>query len=311
MSTDGMTLGRLAAADLSARLNSREGLRVRTGPFVFAVRSPLEEVREGLALHYGQHAVLDHGPSSFSDFHVSVRRPRGLRQLLRPQVEFLLDDRSPFQPLPGHQGYAMLEWGMNWAISAHAHQYVIMHAAVLERGGQALVMPAPAGSGKSTLCAALALRGWRLLSDELALLCPRQGLLQPLARPVSLKNQSIDVIRRFDKQAVIGRAVAETSKGVVAHLSPPPAAVAESHQPARASWVVLPRYQAGAPTQLSPISRPAAFMALQRQTFNYDLHGLVAFQALCAMVSGCSCFDFTYSRLDEALSTFEGLAVQE
>jgi hypothetical protein len=43
---------------------------------------------------------------------------------------------------------------------------------VLERGGRALLLPAPSGSGKSTLCAGLAFNGWRLLSDELALLDP-------------------------------------------------------------------------------------------------------------------------------------------
>jgi predicted ATPase len=30
-----------------------------------------------------------------------------------------------------------------------------------------VILPAPPGSGKSTLCAALVTRGWRLLSDEL------------------------------------------------------------------------------------------------------------------------------------------------
>ena len=93
---------------------------------------------------------------------------------------------------------------MNWCISAHAHQFLILHAAVLERGGVALIMPAPPGSGKSTLCAALALSGWRLLSDELALIDPGSGRVWPLCRPVSLKNRSIEVIRHFAPEAVFG-----------------------------------------------------------------------------------------------------------
>ena len=46
-------------------------------------------------------------------------------------------------------------------------------------------------------------------------------------------------------------------------------------------------------------------MALQQQTFNYDLHGLLAFQALGDLVAGCQCRSFSYSRLEEAVNAFE------
>jgi HprK-related kinase A len=82
----------------------------------------------------------------------------------------------------------MLEWGMNWCIASHMHYYLMLHAAVLERDGHALIMPGDPGAGKSTLTAALMLDGWRLLSDEIALIDRNDGLLYGLARPVSLKN---------------------------------------------------------------------------------------------------------------------------
>ena len=82
----------------------------------------------------------------------------------------------------------MLEAGLNWCIGNLAHQYLVIHSATLERGGRALLMPAPPGSGKSTLCAALITRGWRLLSDEFALVDPATGLLVPVPRPVALKG---------------------------------------------------------------------------------------------------------------------------
>jgi len=72
----------------------------------------------------------------------------------------------------------------------------MLHAAVLEKNGRAVVLPGDPGAGKSTLTAALMLSGWRLLSDEITLVDRDDGLLVGLARPVSLKNASIDVIQR-------------------------------------------------------------------------------------------------------------------
>ena len=60
-----------------------------------------------------------------------------------------------------------------------------------------MLLPAPPGAGKSTLCAGLVHRGWRLLSDELALVDMETGLVRGMARPVNLKNKSIEVIRDF------------------------------------------------------------------------------------------------------------------
>jgi serine kinase of HPr protein (carbohydrate metabolism regulator) len=53
-------------------------------------------------------------------------------------------------------------------------------------GGKGVLLSAVSGSGKSTLSAELALNGWRLLSDELALIDSEVKLV-PLTRPVSLK----------------------------------------------------------------------------------------------------------------------------
>ncbi len=135
----------MAPQALRARLHGA-GLRLRTGPAVVAVRSRLAAVAEGIALHYAEHDSP--GEETFADFHVSVDRPRGLRRWWRPQVRFLFDGESPFTPLPGDQGFPMLEWGLNWCLYSHLHRYVILHAAVIERGGRALILPGDAGFGQ-------------------------------------------------------------------------------------------------------------------------------------------------------------------
>ena len=301
-----MIVDELAPAALDRRLRD-EGLRLRTGPVVTRIRSPLRAVRRGIALHYAHHAVEpDQG---FADFHVSIERPHGIRRWINKQVVFRFDGMQPFAPLPGDQGFAMLEWGLNWCVSSHCHQYLIVHAAVLERGGRALILPAPSGSGKSTLCAGLVFGGgWRLLSDELALIDPASGHVVPLPRPVSLKNASIDLIHAFAPSAQFGEAIHETVKGRVAHVRPPPEGVVRSGQLAKPGWVVLPRYVAGAPAQMQPLSKARAFMTLVDNAFNYNVHGRAGFAAFADVVDRSGCHEFSYSSLPEAVAAFDALA---
>lgn len=301
-----LTLAALPAGEVAHRLHG-PGLRLRTGPLVFCIRSQVPEVLQGLLALYGQHPVP--ADDEFADFHVAVNHATGLRRLVRPQVYFGIGGDSPFAPLPGPQGLPMLEWGMNWCVSGTCHQYLILHAAVLERHGQALVMPAPSGSGKSTLCAALVLRGWRLLSDELALIEPATGALVPLPRAVSLKNASIDVIQRFGGEALrFGSVVRDTLKGRVGHFAAPLDSVLRAQETARPGWIVLPRYKADAPAKLLRLPRGQTLMRLIENSFNYNVHLEAGFNTLANLVQASTCSSFEYGHLDEAVALFEHMA---
>ena len=282
------------------------GLRLLTGPVVTCVESMLSAVADGIRLLYADHQVG--GPSDFADFHVRVDRPLGLRRWLRPQVVFQFDGAPPFNPLPGDQGFPLLEWGLNWCVSSHLHQFLILHAAVVERRGLALLLPAPPGSGKSTLCAGLVSRGWRLLSDELALISPETAHVLPLVRPISLKNASIAVIARFAPAMKIGRAVHDTLKGTVAHVKPPLESVQRQSEPAKPRWVVVPRYAVGEPGRLRALAKGRMFMQLADSAFNYEVHGRRGFDLIGDLVTSCDCYEFSYSDLEEAVRIFDDLA---
>lgn len=299
-----LTYGALEPAAIAARLRSGTGLA--TGPFRFLLRSAEPAVARGLKLLYADFAALP-AEGAF-DFHVRVDRPAGVRRWLRPQVVFYADEWPAFKPLPAPQSFALLEWGMNWCIAAHAHHLLLFHAAVVERNGCAVVLPGLPGAGKSTLTAALAMEGWRLLSDEMMVVDPADLQLQALARPVSLKNASIEIIRRRHAAAVIGDVATDTHKGTVAHLRPPAASVAAAAQRARCRHIVFPRWRADAATSLAPSGKAAAFLAIAGHAFNYSFHGRRGFDALHRLVAAADCWDFEYADLDDALRVFEGLA---
>lgn len=303
-----MTLSELAEADVRARLLGA-GLKLACGPFNFRIRSPVDAIAEGLLLLYADHRVPTE--TEFIDFTVTIERSGGLRRLWRHQVKFAYDGTYPFVPMPLDHAFPLLEWAMNWCISTHADHYLLLHSAVIERQGCAAIMPAPPGSGKSTLCAGLVSRGWRLLSDELALLSLDDRLLTPLARPISLKNESLDVIRRFYPGAVLNQVTHDTTKGSVSHMKVPSAHLAQVDERARPRWVIFPKYVPGASAELRERSKAQSLLALGANSFNYGVLGLSGFEELSALVSNCDCYDFAYSQLDQAVAAFDALAQRE
>lgn len=300
-----MKLSELPGDALRARLRS-SGIAIRSGPFCFRAISSIPDIESGLRLLYADYPVCD--DDSFVDFTVVLERAGGLRRWIRPQVRFQQDGFHPFEPLPLAQAYPLLEWALNWCVAAHAHFYLLLHAAVIERHGRAVIMPAPPGSGKSTLCAALTRRGWRLLSDELALISLVDGLVFPLGRPVSLKNRSIDVMREFAPDAVLSAPTHDTAKGTVAHMKVLAEHVALMDVPARPAWIVFPRYVADAPAQMHRRSPADSMLELGRNSFNYPLLALKGFEVLANVVDGCECFDFSYGHLDDAIAAFDQLS---
>ncbi len=300
-----LTVASLAPAALQERL-AGDGLRLRTGRFSVRLQADMPSVAAGIGQLYGDYPLLQ--DSDFADFHLQLRRPRSARRWLRPQVRLHCDGYEMFQPMPLQHAFPMFEWGLNWCVSSRAHRYLIVHAAVLERHGRAVILPAPPGSGKSTLTAALAGKGgWRLLSDELTLLELDTGLLVPNPRPISLKNASIDIIRAYLPDAVLSTPVHDTTKGTVAHMRAPGAAVARAADCALPAWIVFPHYSAGAATTLEPLARAATFMELAGNSFNYSVLGADGFNALGRLIEQAAGFRFRYSALDEALDTFARL----
>jgi len=66
---------------------------------------------------------------------------------------------------------------------------IMIHAAVLARGDHALIVVGKSGAGKSTASTAALVRGWDLLTDDLAVAYPLGGLIRGVARPPRLPSE--------------------------------------------------------------------------------------------------------------------------
>src|SRR4029077_16845430 len=171
-----------------------------------------------------------------------------------------------------------------------------------------IILAGPPGSGKSTLCASLMARGWRLLSDEFALLDPGRGWLLPIPRPVALKNASIGLVEKLLPHLRIGRTFAPTRKGALAPLRAPANAVERQAEPALPGWVVFPTHSENADTRLLPIGKAAAFLRLEKNCFNYDALGRPAFDALSRLIEAAGCYELPFAQAAAAAELVNGLA---
>lgn len=301
-----MRLNQLEPDSIADRMRS-DGLCLAVGPFLVRLCGSVKGLPELLHQMYGQVSVVVMPEKSLIDFHIRMGTGSGLRRWWRPQAVFGTDATPPFTPFPQDHAFALFEWGLNWCIAIQAHQYLMFHSAVLERNGKAILLPAEPGSGKSTLCAALMLHGWRLLSDEFGLYRPESGLIDALPRPIPLKNESIDIIRKYSHDAVLGPVCKKTRKGDVAHLQPTSMSQLASDQPARPAFVVFPRYIAGAQELLHPFAKGRAFLKLSSNSFNYRLQGARGFDAVADLVDSCDTYYLEFSNLDRAVERLRQL----
>lgn len=269
-----------------------QGISFFAGAFKVNLKSSVPAVSQGIKLLYANSILHE---ESFSDFHIEIKPSSGLRRWIRPRVHFSLNENEPFFPMPYSQAVPLLEWGLNWCVTNHCHQYLVIHAAVVEKNGKTIVLPGTPGSGKSTLCAALVNSdGWRLLSDELAIYDLKNNYIIPNPRPVSLKNQSIDIIKRAFPNSKFSPTIHDTIKGSVAHMQPSASSIDEMNSYCRPSHVVFPKYIQNSKEELVELSKGDAFIQLAEHSFNYQILCEQGFESISMILDQSVCFKYNY-----------------
>ncbi|MBK6737167.1 MAG: HprK-related kinase A [Haliea sp.] len=296
-------LNQLAPHDFHQRLTHGQ-IPLRVGPYIYRLKSNLPAVAAGIKTLYSDFRLADAG--EFVDYDIALSRS-GILQRLKGDAEFLFDGKSPFDAIPVGQAYAFLEWGMNWCVSLHTNEYLKLHAAVVSRGESAVIMPGLPGAGKSTLCAALGLSGWRILSDEHAMIPPNTTEVIPLCRPVSLKNESIEVIKSFSSAAIFGPVSKETHKGVVAHMKGDLHPDSHDTSSLFARAMIFPRYSKDDAQRLSLRRRTDSFILAAYHSFNYSLLCEAGFESMKTLIENVDCYDLVYHDLDWAIRAMDEL----
>lgn len=186
-------------------------------------------------------------------------------------------------------------------------QFMLFHAAVLVRDGKALLLPAAAGSGKTTLAAEMATRGWICFSDELALINPLTGEIFPLLLPMSVKPGSIQILQKSYPGLAELPVWNRIDGQKVRYLLPPDKSFPEKDQFATVHRIVLPFYQEQGETALEPLEKPAALQSLaQTGSSNRPLREQDV-RAMVALVENADCYQLHYSENRVAIEKLENI----
>lgn len=279
------------------------GVTLSVGPKHVRLQSNVASLCEQASQLYQGYPVIP--ADEIADFQVNVAATSFARRLFRPKVVAWTDVPAPIKPLPARMAMLALEMGINWQVAMTTERALVLHAGSLERAGRSIIFPGNSGSGKSTLAAALGLRDWRFLGDEFALVDLASGKSLPMPRPISLKNQSIDLMMALAPIERFTPRYEGTPKGTLAFLRPPPEALARMSEPATPALLLFPTYAAGVSPILTPMGRAEAFVRLVAGGANYDRLGQPGFEALARLVETCPAAALHYGSLEDANALVE------
>lgn len=258
----------------------RHSHALRIGPVGFRVGSDWAAPVAALRRLYAGYPAPEDG---VADFTVRLEAVRPWRRLVRPSVAIRGDFTLPEAvPMALEHGLLAAEMGMNLQMALGHRGHLLLHAAVVERDGRALLMTGESGAGKSTLAALMGERGWRLLGDEFALIDLVTGQVHPFPRLISLKNSAIGL---FEDAAPDrwGPLLLGTPKGSIRHLRPCADAVARMGAPATPHAILFPRFGFAQATR--PVARSETFMRLTQASTNYVALGEAGYDALATLVA--------------------------
>jgi hypothetical protein len=187
-----------------------------------------------------------------------------------------------------------------WQSAINAHDFLFyIHAGVVGTGASCVLLPAAAGSGKSSLTAALVYHGFRYFSDEVALIEPTTFHVSPMPLAMCIKSTGWDLMAHY-YPAILSLPVHVRSDAKVLRYIPPPThSVKQIPMPVR--HIIFPLYEQAAPTRLERVKRAEALgrlmgecLALRQRLDQTNVRQLVRW------IAGVECYELTFSSLETA-----------
>jgi hypothetical protein len=159
-------------------------------------------------------------------------------------------------------------------IALHQHNYLFqIHAGVIARQDQVLLLPAASGSGKSSLTAGLMHSGWSYLSDETAPFDKINFRVRPVPLAACLKTGSWKLLSQ--QYPVINKLTTfiREDKKHVRYLPPSLKVIAPDRSDGYlVKWIIFPKYISSSKTRLQPLQKMETIKLFLAQCLSLPTH---------------------------------------
>lgn len=204
-------------------------------------------------------------------------------------VRIQMDDDPELREVLRERAPATLMTEINRRAVASQPANLAVHAGALSFHGAGLLVAGPSGSGKSTLTGALVACGCDYLTDEAASISPESLEVQPYAKPLSLSPSSMAALGCRDNGYGLAELVPASSIRTGSYGEASPVRV-----------ILFPRFDTGARTGLTAVSRAEALVALAENSFNFVDHGGAWLPYLRDVAAPCACWRVEFGKALDA-----------
>ena len=97
------------SVDVLVDVAKSRGIQIQTGPFISRLKTRLRHLVAHLSQLYCDHTLVEE--DTVSDFQIEIVRASGLRRYIRPQLEFILNGKKPFETFRLDLAMPVYEWG--------------------------------------------------------------------------------------------------------------------------------------------------------------------------------------------------------
>jgi hypothetical protein len=181
-----------------------------------------------------------------------------------------------------------------------ADGYLLVHAgAVVTASGDAVLILGEAGSGKTTLVAALVQEGFGYLSDEAGAVELGTGVVYPWARPLGFTRGARAISRFAPLFATATDDGSDAAKSLIAIEQIRPGALAA---PSRVRHVIDHCFTPGAETRVEPVTRATAVARMGSAAPRLKVEGARGLSTLVELMRGAKAHSIVSGDLEEAVA---------